>query len=106
MMKRIAEGVSRIFLACGLSKYSDNVAEQICANLSMDYVQVYVSASKNDVDIITENLLYYTTPCFEALTFYDLRIFIRCDFYTHFYASLFNTQFLDLWHDSFHPLYL
>ena len=55
-----------------------------------------VSASNNDVDIITENLLYYTTPCFEALTFYDLRIFIRCDFYTHFYASLFNTQFLDL----------
>ena len=26
------------------------------------------SASNNDVDIITENLLYYTTPCFEALT--------------------------------------
>lgn len=69
MMKRIAEGVSRIFLACGLSKYSDNVAEQICANLSMDYVQVYVSASKNDVDIITENLLFYTTPCFEAFTY-------------------------------------
>ena len=69
MMKRIAEGVSRIFLACGLSKYSDNVAEQICANLSMDYVHVYVSASKNDVDIITENLLFYTTPCFEAFTY-------------------------------------
>ena len=26
------------------------------------------SASNNDVDIITEKLLYYTTPCFEALT--------------------------------------
>jgi len=35
----------------------------------MDYVQVYVSASKNDVDIITENLLFYTTPCFEAFTY-------------------------------------
>ena len=30
-----------------------------------------VSASNNDVDIITEKLLFYTTACFEALTVYS-----------------------------------
>ena len=33
-------------------------------------VYFHISASNNDVDIITEKLLYYTTPYFEALTLY------------------------------------
>lgn len=41
--------------------------QKICQNNST-WKRDEKSASNNDVDIITENLLYYTTPCFEALT--------------------------------------
>ena len=44
--------------------YSHNPQGRIVSNDN----RLMVSASNNDVDIITEKLLYYTTPCFEALT--------------------------------------
>lgn len=34
-----------------------------------------ISVSNNDVDITIEKLLYYTTPCFEALTKHQIKIY-------------------------------
>ena len=45
MMKRIAEGATLIFLACGLSKYSDNAEPQIFENRSPNWLLLSVSAS-------------------------------------------------------------
>ena len=58
------------------------------------------SASNNDVDIITEKLLYCTTPCFEALTifvkvlrFYRLPLNIE---FNSFIASLKSSLFFQI----------